>query len=148
MTKYRLTYEIVVDVWAENEEEAIEKGDEEWSKGNYKLIPYIEELEEKHKPFCVVWDIGHATDGIECDTYEEAEATAIGLFISWMQEEKAKWDGDPTQEQIEHWNEMIDTCWCVIVEWEDDWGTYEDVYYGREISNEKKEKIGWKEIMR
>ena len=147
MTKYRLTYEFVIDVWAKNEEEAIEKGNEERLNGTYDaLVPDVEELEEKHKPFCVVWDIGHATDGIECDTYEEAEATAIDLFISWMQEEKAKWDGDPTQEQIEHWNEMIDTCWCVIVEWEEDWDTYEDVYYGKEIGDEKKEEIGWKEI--
>ena len=37
--KYRLTYEIVVEVEAENIDEAIEKGDEEWSKGNFELIP-------------------------------------------------------------------------------------------------------------
>ena len=47
MTKYRLTYETVIDVWAENEEEAIEKGNEERLNGTYDaLFPDVEEKED------------------------------------------------------------------------------------------------------
>lgn len=42
--KYRLTYEIVIDVEAKDEDEAIEKGDEAWANGEFELTPFIEEL--------------------------------------------------------------------------------------------------------
>lgn len=35
--RYRVTWEIVVDVEAENEDEAIELADAEWEKGNFDL---------------------------------------------------------------------------------------------------------------
>ena len=43
--KYRVTWEIVVDVEAENSDIATELAEEEWAKGNYELHPYIEEIE-------------------------------------------------------------------------------------------------------
>lgn len=44
--KYRVTWEIVVDVEAENEDEATELADAEWEKGDFNLNPYIEEIVE------------------------------------------------------------------------------------------------------
>lgn len=43
--KYRVTWEIVVDVEAEDPEIATELANKEWEKGNYNLYPYIEEIE-------------------------------------------------------------------------------------------------------
>ena len=43
--KYRVTWEIVVDVEAEDPEIATELANKEWAKGNYELHPYIEEIE-------------------------------------------------------------------------------------------------------
>lgn len=45
MNKYRITFETVIDVEANDEGEAIELADEEWMKGNCVLTPYIEELD-------------------------------------------------------------------------------------------------------
>lgn len=43
--KYRLTYVIVIDVFAKNEDEAIEKADQIWSEGKFELFPTITEEE-------------------------------------------------------------------------------------------------------
>jgi len=44
--KFRITWEIVVDVEANNIDEATVLADEEWAKGNFSLNPYIEEIVE------------------------------------------------------------------------------------------------------
>ena len=44
MSKYRVTFETVIDVEAKDEDEAIMLADIEWCKGNSVLTPYIEEL--------------------------------------------------------------------------------------------------------
>ena len=47
--KYRVTWEIVVDVEAENPDIATVLANEEWSKGNFNCEPYIEEIEQSNK---------------------------------------------------------------------------------------------------
>lgn len=47
--KYRVTWEIIVDVEAENPDIATVLADEEWSKGNFNCEPYIEEIEQSNK---------------------------------------------------------------------------------------------------
>ena len=46
--KYRVTFEIVVDIEADNEDKATELADKEWCNGNYTLHPYIEEIKEEN----------------------------------------------------------------------------------------------------
>ncbi len=41
--KYRLTYVVVIDVFAKNEDEAVEKANHLWPEGNSELFPTITE---------------------------------------------------------------------------------------------------------
>ena len=42
--KYRVIFKIVVEVEAEDEEQAVDLADTEWAEGNFILYPYIEEI--------------------------------------------------------------------------------------------------------
>ena len=46
LKKYRLTYEIVFEAEAEDEDHALELADTMWEEGNFELHPYIEEVED------------------------------------------------------------------------------------------------------
>lgn len=102
----------------------------------------------KHKKYCLVWDNGHDTSGVEFDTYEEAKETMQNMYIGWSEAETDDWDWgskfpDPTPEQIESWDQMIDECYCYIVEWNDELGEYNDSYYGEGLTDEELKEIGW-----
>lgn len=102
----------------------------------------------KHKRYCVVWDNGiDYTDGIECDTIEEAEDRMEDIYHGWAASAISEMmvDGkcSPTPEQIEAWDTMVDEAWCLVVEWSDLLGVYEDTYYGMPLDREKLFEIGW-----
>lgn len=100
----------------------------------------------KHKPFCVIYDNGDTVDGIEFDTHEDAILCMKALYGDWIKEERFGWDGDPTPEQVESWNDMVNTCYCLILRWDDLLGEYEDTYYGEPLSDEELNGIGWMDI--
>lgn len=100
----------------------------------------------EHKQFCVLYDIGHTVDSIEFDTHEEALGCMKDLYLGWIEDERAEWDGEPTPEQVESWNEMVDACYCLILRWNDFLGEYEDTYWGEPLPDEDLEAIGWIEL--
>lgn len=110
-------------------------------------------MKEKHKKYCLVFDTDSCTDGAEFDDFEAAKATMIDIYISWATDESADWKTkeennrwilNPTEEQIEEWDYMIESCTCWIAEWNEEEKTYYDDdmnYYF--LSNEECEEINW-----
>lgn len=101
-----------------------------------------------HKKYCLVWDNGHDTSGAEFDTYEEAKETMQEMYIGWEEAETYGWAWEtnfpnPTPEQIESWDQMINECYCYIVEWNEELGEYDDSYYGTGLTDEELNEIGW-----
>ena len=101
-----------------------------------------------HKRYCLVWDNGHDTSGIEFDTYEEAKKNMEETYILWEDAEVSTWNIKkglirPTPKQIESWNQMIDECCCYIVRWNDVLGEYEDSYWAEFLADEELREIGW-----
>lgn len=90
----------------------------------------------------VVWHNENYADfapNREYYTFEEAEKEAKNLLCCWMSEEKKKWAvnetthlPEPTEEQIDDWNEMIENCYIYIVKTE-----------GIDLSDEDYKEIGW-----
>lgn len=109
-----------------------------------------------HKQFCMVFDMGHSVDGVEFDTLEAAKTDAIETLIQWMIDEAAEWKTEtkedgisvipyPTKEQIESWDDMINTCCVYVVEWdeaENDWQDMDNAWFP---SYEDENEIGWME---
>lgn len=72
-------------------------------------------------------------------TFEEAKNEAKNLLRFWASEEREKWAvnetthlSEPTEEQIDDWNEMIENCYIYIVKTE-----------GIDLSDEDYKEIGW-----
>lgn len=88
-------------------------------------------------------------DCIECDTLEEAEEELRQQYSDTMVYMTAEWESDPdgkllppTAEQVEEWNEMIDTMSFYIVAWdedEDEWDTSSAWI----LEPEELEELGW-----
>lgn len=109
-----------------------------------------------HKQFCMIFDVGHSVDGIEFDTFEAAKTDAIDTLINWMAEETVGWktetseDGisvfpHPTNEQIESWDDMINTCSVYVVEWDETKNGWQDADEAWFPSHEDEKGIGWME---
>ena len=105
----------------------------------------------QHKQWLMVWNTEDCTDGIEFDTEEEARDAMCETYIQWELEETAAWKCDdngtlyPTEEQIEHWDMMIENCYCCVTEWDDMIDEWMDTYYAYNLSNEELKQILWVE---
>ncbi len=90
----------------------------------------------------IVWNNENHVDfapNREYCTFEEAEKEAKNLLCCWMSKEKEKWIWnkttglpEPTEEQINNWNEMIENCYVYIIKTEE-----------IDLSDEDYEEIGW-----
>lgn len=91
----------------------------------------------------MIYDGGSFIDGELHDTLESAIDSAKDCLIEWEAEEVSGWAWDddkpaPTEEQIEHWDAMIEECICYVVRADD-----EDEYWLWPESDEQLKGIGW-----
>lgn len=97
------------------------------------------------KPWMVIYDTDSVTDGIGCDSFEDAKDTTMELFCSWMNQERGDWKIEnneyaPTDEQKDNWNYMIETCHIYVQKYNAYKDEYEDYW---DPDNEGLIKIGW-----
>ena len=98
----------------------------------------------KKKPYLVVWNTDSCCDGFYADSFEHAKADMEDLYIEWETQETFSWKDilNPSEEQIENWDYMIDNCYCHIDKYNFETDEYEEYYYP---SDEELRKIGWDE---
>lgn len=98
----------------------------------------------ERKPFRVIWNTVNDTDGIDCDSLEEAKGLATDILIGWMIEElNGKTSATLSEEERDSWNYMIYNCYTEIYKYDPDTDEYEEFY---SLSEEEEEAIGFKLI--
>lgn len=96
-------------------------------------------------PFCMVWDNDSCVDGIGCADFELAKDDALETLIQWMTDARKEWTDCfcPTEEELEKYNYMIDSCSVHVDKYNPDTDEYEEFWYP---SYEDEEQIGWREL--
>jgi len=92
-------------------------------------------------PFQMVFDSGDCIDGVGLDSLEAAKSDALDTLIQWEADESSDWFGEhPTEEQIESWDYMIDTCSVEVREYDPMTDEYVTVW---EPTYEDEKSVGW-----
>lgn len=118
---------------------------------NGMSLPYVEvanaikRISKPHlierKPFCVVWDCDSFSDGMGCDTFDEAKSDAFETLIQWEVDEIQNWKSqNPTEEEKENWDYMIYNSISYVKKYNENTDEYEDYWYP---SDEELKEIGW-----
>ena len=100
-------------------------------------------------PWKMVYDGGDFVDSSNHNSFEEAKSDAIETLFGWMHERSASWKfGDngeafPTDEQIEEWNDMIESCSVWAEKYNADKDEYEEYWFP---PYDEEDKIGWTKI--
>ena len=99
----------------------------------------------KRSPYHMVWDTDNYTDGVDCDSLEQAKADAIDTLADWMAQARMEWKDvfSPTEEELDDYNYMI----CNFCVWVSKYDPHKDEYdeYWAP-SYEDEEDIGWREL--
>lgn len=96
----------------------------------------------ERKPFSVVWDTDSFSDGMYCDSFEEAKDDAFETLIQWMCDEQSEWHGKkPTKKEKEKWDYMIYNSISYVTKYNEDTDEYDEYWYP---SDEELAEIGWK----
>ena len=94
--------------------------------------------------YTMIYDGDSFIDGIDYDSIESAIASAEDTLCEWLCEGMHDWKFDdngipqPTEEQIEEWNYMIENCSVWVVPKGKD---YDDAVWT--MSDELCDQIGW-----
>lgn len=95
-------------------------------------------------PFLMCWSNEHSCDAVECESFGQAKCDAEDTLLNWMAEEWSSWqNGEPTEEQVDSFNHMIETCWVEVQQYNPETDEYETVW---EPSYEDEAALGWVEI--
>lgn len=115
------------------------------SIGNEQPLP----PRKGHKKYCMIFDTDSDCAGVEFDDFEAAKSDMIDTYINWAVEEMRDWttnakgELNPTEEQIENYDYMIDNCCCYIVEWDDELDDYEDSDNAYWLPQQELDEIGY-----
>lgn len=109
------------------------------------ILSITKEKPVVRKPFLMVWDNDSCVDGDGRDSFDDAQADALGTLIFWMTEQRRTWKDflAPTEEELEEYNYMIQTSSVHIDKYNPDTDEYDEFWYP---SYEDEEDIGWKEL--
>ncbi len=98
-------------------------------------------------PYKMVYDMGDTIDSIPFDSFEAAKTDMEDAYTLWIAEEMGSWtDATPTRHEIDSFNDMVNTCCCWVVKYDEEVGGYEDIDNGYTLPQEELEAMGWKEI--
>lgn len=91
----------------------------------------------------VLWETDDCVDSFESTSFGQAKQDALDLLIEWEVQEMSDWGlYHPTQEQIDRWDYMIESCFVSVIECEPgDFEIYQEVW---EPDDEDLDRIGWK----
>ena len=96
------------------------------------------------KPYIVVYDTDNFCDSYGCGSLDEAKDFALEMLINWMAAERDEWKSkEPTEEECERFDYMIENCSVEVCEYNPATDEYDEVW---NPSDEDLERIGWKEI--
>lgn len=96
-------------------------------------------------PWKVCWDTESCSDGYDCESFEQAKASAEDTLIEWMTEQVYSYPVDFkewSKEQIEDWDYMYWNCDVCIWKYDPDTDEYEEYW---SPSDDELEAIGWME---
>ena len=101
----------------------------------------------ERKPWCVVWNTLSDTDGVYCDSLEDAKDVCVEILIGWMESEPVYAYGveNATEEEIDDWNYMVMNCYTEIYKYNPDTDEYEEYCF---LSEDDEREIGFVEIER
>lgn len=99
-------------------------------------------------PYQMVWSNEHATDGVDFDSLGAAKCVAEDTLIEWMMEARNEWKDffDPTDEELDDYNMMIDSCYVEVCEYDPMTDEYTEI--DGVITSEDEQEIGWYELTR
>lgn len=89
----------------------------------------------------VVCNAEHFEHSFTSPSFEQAKCDALDVLLEWMHAERAGWDSfKPTQEQIDNWDYMIETCCVSVMRCFRDSDDYEELW---EPDDAELKRIGW-----
>ena len=93
----------------------------------------------------VIWNTEDCTDGCDCDSLEAAKTDAKETLINWMMWEREGWKDvfNPTEDELDSYNYMIENCYVYVCKYNPDTDEYEEYW---SPSNEDEEELGWREL--
>lgn len=91
----------------------------------------------------VLWDTDNVCDFFKSPSFEQAKCDALDLLIEWETQEMSEWNNlQPTQEQIERWDYMIDNCSVEVIRYyKPNIDDCEEVW---EPTQADLDRVGWK----
>ena len=100
---------------------------------------------KERKPWISIYDGYDFCDGVEFDTYEDALSGCESILLEWINQTRGEWRDyyNPTEDELEDYNMMIDNFSVWIEKYNPQTDEYEDCYC---VPEEYYDQIGWKEL--
>ena len=96
----------------------------------------------ERKPWQVVWSTEDCTDGYGCDSFDEANDSALDTLATWQAEKIAEFKDcfNPTEEEIDDYDYMIANFYVKVYKYNPNTDEYEEYW---EPSYEDEKSVGW-----